>query len=291
MRFTKTVKRNIRRTPYQALAASMIMFVTFLSMLLFILLAFGSEAILKHFESKPQVIAFFKDDTSTQDINAIAEALRKTGKVTSIKHISKEEALQIYKDRNKNDPRLTELVTANILPESLEVSTETPQDLRPVAEMLMREPVIGQDNVVIPEDVVAALTRITGIVRFAGVVIVAFLTFFSFLVILMVIGFKIRIRRTEIEIMKLLGASSWFIRAPFIWEGITYGLIGAVSAWIASYVVMWYITPFVQGNIPEVPLLPISPLIMLALLGIVILASFLIGFLGSYGALRRYLKL
>lgn len=267
----------------------MVMFVTFLTLLLFILLALGSQKILQHYESKPQAIAFFKDSTQEADIIAIQKALQSTGKVNSLKYVSKEEALQIYRERNKSNPTLLELVTANILPSSLEISTYTPNDLGMIAEILKKEPVV--EEVVYPEDVVQSLTRATAIVRAVGTSAVAFLILFAFLVILMVIGFKIRIKRNEIEIMKLLGASSWFIRAPFLLEGIIYGVTGAFMAWVFSYGLIWYLTPFIEGSITEVKLLPVSPLIMLALLGIALFVAFFIGVLGSYGAVRRYLKL
>lgn len=289
MKFIKNVRRNIRRTPYQAIAASMVMFLTFLVLLSFTLLALGSQQILHYYESKPQAIAFFKDNTSDQDVQAIRTALMQTNKVYDLKYVSKEEALKIYQERNKNNPSLLELVTANILPASLEISANSPSDLGEIANVLKQEPVI--EDVVYPEDVVESLTRATSIVRLVGAGAVGFLITFAFLVILMVIGFKIRIKRTEIEIMQLLGASSWFIRAPFILEGVTYGIAGAIAAWIISYAVLWYIAPFAQNAIgADIPLFPVSPLVMLALLGLSLLIATLIGVLGSFGALRRYLK-
>lgn len=253
------------------------------------LLAVGSDKILHYYESKPQAIAFFRDNTTLEDVEAIKSALAETGKVTETKFVSKEEALQIYKERNKSNPTLLELVTANILPSSLEISATTPNELVDIAEILKREPVV--EEVVFPEDVIQSLTKATTIIRSTGMVAITFLVVFAFLVILMVVGFKIRIKRTEIETMKLLGASTWFIRVPFLLEGITYGLIGALSAWIASYAIMWYISPFVDPALGEIKLFPVSPLLMLAILGIALGVATLIGGLGSYGAVRRYLRL
>jgi len=288
-RFFGYTKRNIRRTPYQALAASMVMFLTFIAMLLFVLLALGTDKIVQTFENKPQVLAFFKPGTTPQDINAIQTALEQTGKVTSIDYISKDKAFQIYSEKNKDKPQLVEFVTPNVLPESIEVSASSPNDLEAIATMLGREPVVS--DVAYPRDVIEKLIRTGQIIRFVGLIVICFLILFSFLIILMVIGFKIRVKRTEIEIMKLLGASTWFIRIPFILEGIAYGLAGAFAAWIGSYIILWYLTPFVQKNITEIPLLPVSPLLMLMLLAVASGVAIAIGFLGSYGALRRYLKL
>jgi len=253
------------------------------------IVAIGSQKILQYYESKPQAIAFFKDGATEQDIRVIENALVQTGRVTNLKFVSKQQALEIYKDRNKNNPTLLELVTANILPASLEISTTSPKDLEPIAQILEREPVI--EEVAVPEDVIKSLTDATGFVRFMGVIVVGFLLVFSLLVLLMVIGFKIRVKRNEIEIMKLLGASTWFIRSPFLLEGIAYCLIGAVLGWAGSILAIWYITPFMEQPLSEVKILPVSPLLYLTLLGVATAAAVVVGFIGSYGAVRRYLKL
>lgn len=279
----------MRRSPFQALAACMVMFLTFLALSLFIILASGSQKILRFYESKPQAIAFFKDGTTKQDVESIQNALQQESKVTKIEYVSKDMALQIYKERNKNDPALLELVTANILPASLEISTQTPEDLAPIAQILKREPVI--EEVIVPEDVVASLTAATRVIRVVGGAVVVFLALFATLVILMIVGFKIRLRRDEIEIMRLIGASNNFIRMPFVLEGLFYGLTGAIVSWILVYTLLWYFTPFLQGYLAEVNLLPVNPLFMLTLLGMMILVAFLVGGLGSLGAVRRYLKI
>lgn len=283
------VKRNIRRTPFQAIAASMVMFLTFFALLTFLILALGSQTALRYFESKPQVIAFFKEGTTSQDVNAIQNALKEESRVVAIKYVSKDEALQIYRDKNKSDPALLELVTANILPASLEISTQNPQDLQPVADILKREPVVSE--VIVPDDVVATLTSVTRIIRLVGGVTVGFLLVFATLVIVMIIGFKIRLKRSEIEIMRLLGASHSFIRNPFILEGMFYGVAGAFFSWIFIYALLWYFTPFLQGYLGELKLLPINPLVMLTLLGGSLTLALIVGGFGSYLAVRRYLKI
>lgn len=291
MIYTNFVKKNIRRTPYQALAATMVMFLTFLTLSTFLFLAIGSQNILSFYESKPQAIAFFKDGTTPEDVKAIQTALNQTEKITNYKFVSKEDALQIYRDRNKNNPMLLELVTANILPASLEISTLTPEDLKSIAEIVRREPVV--EEVVFPEDVVASLTQATKLIRVVGGSVVGFLVTFSTLIIVMIIGFKIRIKRDEIETMKLLGASTWFIRVPYIFEGMVYAVTGAFLGWLSSFGIIWYFEPLLKTNLGEVSsqLFPISPVLLLELLAIQILVALLVGGLGSLMAVRRYLRL
>ncbi len=282
-------KRNIRRTPFQAIAALMVMFLTFLALQTFVILAAGSQASLRYFESKPQVIIFFKDGTTDGDVSAIENALSQESRVIKTKFVSKTDALQIYRDRNKTDPALLELVTADILPASLEISTRSPEDLQPIAEILKKEPVVSE--VIVPQDVVSTLTSVTKVIRIVGGSTVFFLMIFATLVTIMIIGFKIRLKRNEIEIMRLLGASSSFIRNPFILEGIFYGFAGAFFAWLLSYGLLWYFTPFLQGYLGEIKLLPVNPLHMLSILGSSLILALVIGGLGSISAVRRYLKI
>lgn len=290
MNYIKFTRRNIRRSPFQAIAASMVMFFTFFVMLMFFILAAGSEQILKFYEGKPQVIAFFKDGTVSEDVKAIQNALTNEGRVTDTKYVSKEDALKIYQNFSKDEPLMLELVTASILPASLEISTKTPEDLSPIAEILKREPVV--DDVIFPKDVVEQLTNATRTIRWVGGATVIFLTLFSTLIILMVTGFKIRLKRQEIEIMRLMGASNSFIRAPFILEGIFYGVVGAILAWIFTLITLWYFSPWIQTFLgQDLRLLPINPLFMLALLGIELIIAIIVGGLGSIGAVRRYLKI
>ncbi len=282
-------RRNIRRSPFQALAACMTMFMTFFALAIFLILAWGSQVILKYYESKPQVIVFFKDGTQENEISKLQNVLSKDERVVKIKYVSKDEALRIYHDQNKTDPTLLELVTANMLPSSIEISTNSPEDLKPIADALKIEPVIS--DILLPEDVVKNLTIFTSSARLVGMFVVGYLVLFSLLIILMIIGFKIRLKKDEIAIMRLVGAPNSFIRNPFLLEGIFYGVSGAISSWVMAYIFIWYITPFVQQYISEIKLLPINPIFMLALLGVELLGALIIGALGSYGAVRRYLRI
>lgn len=291
MNFIKVVKKNVRRNPYQAIAATMVMFLTFLSLSTFLVMALGLQQVLRFYEGKPQAIAFFKDNTSEQDVKAIENALQKTGKITGFKYVSKNDALAIYKQRNQNNPTLLELVTANILPSSLEISTVSPDDLKPIAEIVKREPVV--EEVVFPEDVVSSLTTATRFIRIIGAGVVGFLVVFSTVIITMVIGFKIRVKRDEIETMKLLGASNWFIRMPYLLEGLAYAGTGAILGWMTSLLVLWYFEPLIKANLGEAAqkLLPIPILFPIELLGVVICIAALVGGLGSLIAVRRYMRI
>lgn len=284
----RTAWKHIRRSPYQSLAAILIMFLTFLIATIFTLVAGGSQIVLRYFESRPQVTAFFKDEATAGQIDTLKAKLIQTGKVEETKFISKEEALQIYREQNKDEPLLLEMVTANILPASLEVSIKNITDIDQVAGVLKNDTTV--EEVVFQEDVVEALYRWTGSIRKIGIGLISVLSLVSFLIILVIIGMKITIRKSEIEILQLIGASNAYIRAPFVLEGIIYGVGGAVLAWGLSYILLLYATPFIIKFLVGIPVLPVSYYFMLIVLGIEMLAGFIIGSLGSFIAVRRYLK-
>ncbi len=290
MSFVKNTTQNIRRSPYQAFAAVIIMTLTFLVISFFSFLIAGSSKIVTYFESKPQVTAFFKNEAKQDDINALENKIKETGKVSSVKFVSKQEALAIYREQNKNDPLLLDLVTADILPSSLEISTYKIEDLTQISQMLdpKNSPIVSE--VIFQKDVVSTLTSWTSALRRIGIAAILILSIVSTFIIVTIIGVKISQKRGDIHIMRLVGATRWYIRWPFIFEGIFYGIVGAFSAWVVASVSLWAATPFLENFLKGIPVLPVSWIFLVELLlSELALAIFLGGF-AAYLAVLRYLK-
>lgn len=282
-----TMWHHMRRSPYQALAAILIMTLTFLTISIFTFLILGSHKVINFFESKPQVTAFFKDEAKKSDTDALQQQLQQSGKVSDIKFVSKDQALQIYKEQNKNDPLLLELVTADILPASLEVSTYNIQDLAPIAASIKNLSFVQE--VVYQKDVVTTLSAWTDAIRKMGIVLIIILAGVSIFIMTTIISIKIANKREEIEIMKLIGATNWYISLPFVYEGILYGAIGAVIGWVFASAGLLYSTPFLETFLNGIPLLPIPPLFYIELLCFELLLAILLGIVSSLLAVRRYL--
>jgi len=288
MNFFRIAARNIRRSPYQAIAAILIMALTFLVVSFFTFLLAGSSQIIGYFESKPQVTAFFKNEAKQTDINDLENKLSQTGKIASIKFVSKEDALKIYKEQNKDDPLLLDLVTADVLPSSFEISTVKIEDMSQISDMLKKSSIVS--DVVFQKDVVSALSAWTNAIRKIGIVLITLLFLVSVFIMITIIGIKISQKREDIEIMRLIGASSWYIRWPFIIEGVFYGIIGAFVGWFISSTTLLWATPFLSSFLKGIPVLPVPPLFLLGLLGGEILLAILLGVLSSFLAVLRYLK-
>jgi cell division transport system permease protein len=288
MKVTKTTLKHIRRSPYQSLAAVLIMVLTFLAITVFAFIVFGSSEVLNFFESKPQVTAFFKDTATEQNIGDLKNQLNQTGMISSMKYVSKDQALQIYKAQNKNDPLLLDLVTADILPASLEISTVKIEDLGTLSNIINKSPYVSQ--VVYQKDIVSRLTQWTNAIRIIGVILIILLTIVSVFIMMTVIGFKVSQRRDEIEIMKLLSATNWYIRLPFMLEGIFYGAIGTLAGWIIASGALLYFSPLLESFLHGIPIFPISPLFFVGLLFGELVLAILLGVFASSLAVLRYLK-
>ncbi len=295
------VWQRIRRTPYQSSAAILIMTLTFFVTGIFFILATFSSSILSYFESKPQVTAFFSDKKDINSIKNLEAQLKATGMVAATKYISKEDALSIYKEQNKNDPLLLEMVTADILPASLEVQAIEPKYLSDINDILKKEPNV--EEVIFQKDIVDTLLSWTNTIRKVGIVVVGVLIFVSLSILMTIIGMKIALKKEEIEILKLVGATSGYIKKPFIIEGMLYGVIGVLLSWVTIYFFILYITPFLGAFLNGIPALklttlsrwditiwPISTIYMILLLVIELVIGIIVGILGSLLALKRYMR-
>lgn len=278
----------MRRSPYQAFAAIFIIMQTFFVASIFAFVIFASAKMIIYFESLPQATAFFKNEAKDENINALAEEIKATGKVSKLKFVSKQEALKIYQEKFEDDPLLLEFVTADILPSSLEISTNKIEDLSSISEMLKRSSLVSE--VVFPKDVVSNLISWTTALRKIGIVLITVLLLDSIFIMVIITGIKISQRKEEIEIMRLLGATNWYVRWPFIFEGISYGVIGAFMGWLISTAALLYTTPILENFLGHIPILPISPIYLLILLGGELVLAMLLGIFSSFLAVLRYLK-
>lgn len=297
----QTTWKHIRRSPYQALSAVMIMTLTFFAGLAFAYLSLGADKMLTYLEKKPQIILFFNDSvTSPDQVGDLKTKLENTGKASKIKFVSKDDALKIYQERNKSDPLLLELVTAKTLPASLEIGATKAVDL-PVLYDIVKD-VPNVEDISYQKDIIGGLIGVVERVRKIGAGLFVFLAVTSVFIILTVVGMKISMHKEEIDVQRLVGASKWYIRWPFIFEGIFYGMGSALVAWMLEIVTIILLNPYIRSYTADLQLSPIifgvsdfSNLAVIApfqltMLGIALLAGMFVGAWGSSLAVWRYLK-
>lgn len=284
----KTVAKYLRRSPYQAISATLIMTLTFFTISMFAFITVISVRLIDYLESRPQLTVFFSDTATTETITALKTELQATGKTVAVNYISKDQALKIYQQQNKKDPILLDLVTADVLPASLEIQTSRAEYMSSLIPIVKKTPNI--EEIVFQQDIVDKLIAWTNALRYVGIAIISVLVVVSTFVILTIIGIKITIRREEIEIMKLIGASNWFIRTPFLLEGMFYGFMGAFIGWALSYSILFLLTPHIEQFLQGIPVFPFSYILAVEILGGEIIIACFLGAFASFVAVLRYLK-
>ena len=164
-----TALKNIRRSPYQALAAVSMTGLTVFVVSLFALVSLASQLILTSFETKPHVIAYLADEHKPEEVNQLIGDLTTTGLVKQATYVSKDEALKIYKESVGNDPLLlgtvTDLgiITADVLPASVEITAKSPDNFPTLVSILERSKIVsstpnGQKEIDFPPDVISEHT-------------------------------------------------------------------------------------------------------------------------------------
>ncbi len=287
MKHLTTALTAIRRSPYQTFAAVLILSITFFVGYCFSLVMLGSEQMLRYFETRPQITAFFKLNTDQTTIDTLEKSMRNKPYVNQVNVISKEKALEIYRQDNK-DPLLLELVTADILPASIEVSGKDATSLPQIKKDL--DGAAGVDQVLYNQEVIGAINKWTQFLRNIGVASMVILGTESFLIIMIISGMKVAIQKRAIQIMRILGASRWYIKAPFVYEGMIYGIVGSLVGWGAMYIGLLYLTPWLQSFHEVASLLPVPPELLLIQLGVGTLIGVIFGALTSSISVQRMMR-
>lgn len=275
---------SMRRSPFQATAAVFVLSITFFVMTVIAVLVYSSEQTLKYFETRPQVIAFLHDDVEDSSIASLQYDLANDERVKDVVFVSKEEALEIYKEATSDNPLLSELVSPSIFPASVEFSLSDLIYAEEVINEIKQKDIVdkvgftasleGESGLT---DVVNRLRTITWYVRVGGGVFAGLLVGASFLVLLIIIGMRMTTRRKEIEILDLIGATPGFIRSPIILEAMFYAVTGVVIGWVLVLVLVLYTTPNVVSYFGDIPVLPKDTLSLLSLFGIILASEMVVG--------------
>jgi len=298
----KSALNSVKRSPFQALAAVFVLMITFFVGTVLAVLIYSSSKMISYFETRPQVIAFLKNEATSQAIAALEHKLAADLRVKEVRYVSKEEALSIYKKVTSDNPLLGELVSPSIFPASLEFSlvdlTHASKVISEVKEEAIVDSVgftasLGGERTL--QDVVEKLRGIARDLKIGGIIFVGLLIGTSFLVLVVTLGLRIATRKEEIEILDLIGAKPAFIRNPIMIESVFYSLIGVFLGWILTFIIVLYITPWTVAYFGPIPILPKEPLKLVGLFGFIFAVEAFIGvslaIIGSFIAFSRARRL
>ncbi len=237
-------------------------------------------------EANVEVSVFLRDDISTSQQQNLNQILSTMPQVATVHYESKEEAYQRFKQIFSNQQALVQNISPDSLPASFRVKLKDPSQFELVAVQLQGQP--GIDKIVDQRDILKRLFAVTTVFRW-GMIVVAIVMLVSAAAL---IGNTVRLavfnRRKEIGIMRLVGATNWHIRVPFLIEGMIEGLIGAGAAILGLMIMKVSFIDPLRGKVGFVPLVGTPDVIFTVpiLLG----AGVVVAAVASLFAMRRFLE-
>ena len=280
--------KNIRLNLLMAITAVTTTFICILVFGLGLLVSSHIQGIIGSVREDVSVEAFMPNATS-EELDALADKVEDWPEVSGATEVTEEEAFAEFKDKFSDQPELYEDLDQGVFPASVQIQLKDPSTANDVAERLKQEEGFTEDDLSYPQQTIDRLNSVTSVVIWGLYGATLLFLVASVLLISNAIRLSIFARRTEIEVMKLVGASDGFVRTPFVFEGLLQGLVGSV---LAALAVIWINYLFVEWAHNALPFVPISTdaanapflLIMLVAVGVVI------GVIGSFLSVTRFLR-
>ncbi|GBF10591.1 MULTISPECIES: permease-like cell division protein FtsX [Tepidibacillus] len=281
--------RNIGRNGWMTFASVSAVAITLLILGVFLLLAMNVNYMTKIIEDQVEITVELDLNAKDAQIKAIENEIRNMDGVKSVTFISKEELLKQLKERLGKDAYLLEgFDEENSLYDSFQVRAFNPETTGQVAEKIAKIQMVS--NVDYGKATVEKLFAVTKWVRNIGLAFTLGLAFTAMFLISNTIKITIYARRREIQIMKLVGATNWFIRWPFFVEGFLLGVLGSIGPIILLYIGYRTLLDKVNLSFLFFKFLPVYPLTYQISLILVVIGAF-IGIWGSMMSVRRFLKI
>ena len=286
--FIKEVYTSFKRNIWMTLASIFTVVLSLFILGFFSIVILNLNKMADTLESQVQISVYLKDDLSQEEIDETKETLSKIEGLQDIKFITREEAMENFKERLGDQQFLLDaLDDTNPLPDSFSLTVTSPQQVKTIADTVVA--LDSVESASYSQDVINHLFNLTHLIRLIGVALIILLTGAAIFIISNTIRLTVFARRKEIAIMKYVGATDWFIRWPFLLEGICLGFIGGGLATIFLYIVYNQVTQEIYEAMAFFPLIPQHPFINYISLAILV-AGIIIGALGSTISLKRFLK-
>lgn len=220
--FIKEAASSLRRNSLMSIASISTVALSLLILGVFLIMVLNLNNMASSLESQVQVNVYLKDGLSDVETRELGTKITKLPGVNQVLFIDKEEAMSRFKERlGEQQSILKALDDTNPLPNAFEVKVDRPERVKPVAQAITQFK--GVENAKFGQEMVEHLFALTKMVRIFGVILMAFLALAALFIISNTIRLTVFARRKEIGIMKYVGATDWFIRWPFLLEGMILG--------------------------------------------------------------------
>ena len=284
--FVGEALRSITANLSTTIAATMTVLIGMFLLGLFI--ALGSWVVSWTDNVKREVLVkvFFEKDARPAEINAVRNRLVQMDEVKKVVYVSPDDALRRMKEKF---PELTENLASNPLPPAFEVTPKDAENVDAIAAKLDPAPA-GVDKVDFAQNKTERVLKVARVIELVFLAASLILLVASIILIANTIRLSIFSRRREIEVMKLVGASNWFVRGPFMLEGLICGLAGALIAVVLLFLGRELALPAVFSDTIKDAGSDVQAWGFPVIAGILVAAGLVLGALGSGITLRRFLR-
>ena len=286
--FVKETYKSIRLNGFMSFASISTVAVSLLVLGMFLMIFLNTNNLAQYLESQVQVSVYMQDSATEKELASVKEKLAKMPGVVKVTQVSKTQALERFKKRlGDQEQLLHSLGKENPFPNSFEIQVDNPERIKVLTPQIGQLPKV--ETAKFGQEVVEHLFQLTKILRFGGILLVVFLAMATLFIISNTIRLTVFARRKEVIIMKYVGATDWFIRWPFLLEGMTLGFFGAVLASLLINSIYSGLLERIHATLAFLPLLSPYPLLLYVDLFLLV-AGTGIGALGSYISLRKFLR-
>ena len=286
--FIKETYKSIRRNGFMSFASISTVAVSLLVLGMFLMIFLNTNNLAQYLENQVQISVYMQDSATDKELASVKDKLTKMPGVVKVTQVNKQQALERFKKRlGDQEQLLNSLGKENPFPNSFEVQVYNPDRIKVLTPQIGQLPKV--ETAKFGQEVVEHLFQLTKILRLGGIVLVVFLAMATLFIISNTIRLTVFARRKEVIIMKYVGATDWFIRWPFLLEGMTLGFFGAVVAFVLINSIYASLLDRIHATLAFLPLLPTSPLLLYVDL-FLLAAGTGIGALGSYISLRKFLR-
>ena len=286
--FIKETYKSIRRNGFMSFASISTVAVSLWVLGMFLMIFLNTNNLAQYLENQVQISVYMQDSATDKELASVKDKLTKMPGVVRVTQVNKQQALERFKKRlGDQEQLLNSLGKENPFPNSFEVQVDNPDRIKVLTPQIGQLPKV--ETAKFGQEVVEHLFQLTKILRLGGIVLVVFLAMATLFIISNTIRLTVFARRKEVIIMKYVGATDWFIRWPFLLEGMTLGFFGAVVAFVLINSIYASLLDRIHATLAFLPLLPTSPLLLYVDL-FLLAAGTGIGALGSYISLRKFLR-
>lgn len=286
--YLREAYQSILRNSWLALASIGVVAVSLLIFGGTLLMVLNANNLARGLESGVEISLFLKDNTPPGEVSELEKSIRNLPEVASVEFIPKEQALDdMKKNLGDNKDILSGLEEKNPLPDAFRIKARDVEQVPALAGQFME--LRQADQVRYGQGVVEKILAFSRWVRIAGMITMVLLGAAAVFLIATTIRLSVFSRRREIEIMKFLGATNWFVRLPFLLEGMALGLFGSLLAVAVIYAGYISLVGNIQFSLPFMQLVTDRREILPVLEGLTLL-GIAIGAAGSMISVRKFLK-